>query len=413
MNALLAFTFLALAQSAEEPPAPGPTTQLQVEIRPSKAWELRQHISRHPRCIPVPRQMLKSAAELLGEKLPADAKLTGAGDTLGVLEPLKEGRFRLRLFRRGRMIDERFLPAPEDGFLTTPRPVLGERGNLVALVQREGFAVYVGATLAGIFRDHETHAPDVAFVRGEIHWCPSPSRVPLSDVRSLKEEAMPALWIRAEVDGGGREVLLRVDPRRLDPQDPLPGEWSLELAPRRDGKLWLVGAVSAEALEVTATGGVVRRLQLPYRFPVPGDDPKQVEAMREEALRKAEELMLQHPFFADATRSKAGSGRLRIYPWQRRIFARVLAYDRDLLLVTHSDTKPANSLLWFPYGQEEGARCFELGELVDGASLGLTTLVEDQLWFSGPFAYLSLEDLRQLWETQQRPESRGSGAAPR
>jgi hypothetical protein len=208
-------------------------------------------------------------------------------------------------------------------------------------------------------------------------------------------------------------VLLCVDPRRLDPQDPLPGEWSLELAPRRDGKLWLVGAVSAEALEVTATGGVVRRLQLPYRFPVPGDDPKQVEAMREEAFRKAEELMLQHPFFTDATRSKAGSGRLRIYPWQRRIFARVLAYDRDLLLVTHSDTKPANSLLWFPYGQEEGARCFELGELLDGASLGLTTLVEDQLWFSGPFAYLSLDDLRQLWETQQRPESRGSGAAPR
>ncbi len=410
MNRVLALVLVASVQALEKPTPPGPTAQLQVEVRPSKAWELRQNLSRHPRCIPVPRHLLRSGVEFLGEKLPAHAKLAGAGDTLGVLYPLEAGRFRLRLFRRGRMVDERFLSVPNELTLTTPRPVLGERGNLVALVQKEGFAVYVSASLVGVFQDHETHAPDVAFVRGEVHWCPSPLTMPQGKVGALQEEAMPALWVKAEVDGGGREVLLRVDPRRLDPQDPKPNEWSLEVAPRRDKKLWLVGAMSAEVLEATATGAVVRRFQLPYRFPVPGDDPKQLESLREEAVKKAEEVMSQHPFFTDATRRKAGSGRIRIYPWQRRIFARALAYEQDLLLLTYSDTKPANALLWFPYGQEEEARCFLLGELVD-KGLGLTTLVEDQLWFSDPFAFVLLEDLRQLWQAEEAKKN-PSGSAP-
>lgn len=404
MLSLLVTLALAWPQTSKNSAQALPAPRIEVEIARSRSWQLREHLAAMPRCIPVPRHLLKDASELLGQRLGPDARLAGDGDTVGILGPLEEGRFRLRLFRRGRMVDERFLVPPEGGFLTTPRLVLGERGNLVALVQTQGFAVYVGSALVGVFRDEDTHAADVAFVRGEVHWCPSP-RAAKPGKKGFKADDAPPLWLKAEVDGGGREVLLRADPQRSDPTDPQAHEWSLQLAPRRDGKLWLVGAFSAEVLEASSSGSIVRRRQLPYRFPPKGEDPKQVEKAVEQARRKAEEMLASVPAFTDATRKKTGDVRVRIYPWQTRLFARVFALDRDLLIITRGETQPANALLWFPYGAEE-ARCFLLGEAVDPRFLGLAALVDRDLWFASPFAFLPLEDLAALWD--ERPENRGS-----
>ncbi|MFN3414182.1 MAG: hypothetical protein ACK42L_09010, partial [Thermoanaerobaculum sp.] len=306
-------TLLVLAQVVGESPQVPGAREWKVETRASKSWEFRQQVKREPRCVPVPRNLWRSGAEVIGEGFPAGGKLAGSGDTLGILEPHGEGSFRLRLWRRGRMVEERFLRVPEGGFLTTPRLVLGERGDWAALVQVEGFAVYAGAQLVGVFRDEDTHAPSVAFLRGEVHWCPSP-HMPKSDRREWKAHEMPPLWLKAEVDGGRREVLLRADPDRLDPADPQAQEWSLDIAVRRDGKLWLVGASSGEVLEASATGSILRRF-VPYRFPPKAaQDPTYLEEAVQEAKKKAEELLGSVPAFTDATK-KPGVVTVRFSPW--------------------------------------------------------------------------------------------------
>jgi len=311
--------------------------------------------------------------------VPPGTSLAGSGKTLGLLLPRNEKGYPLLLFTRGRASGTYTLKPPE-GLTMPPSPPLslGEEGSVAALTAREGFVVYANGIATAVLDDREAKSAQVTFRSGEVMWCPWPQRAPgrqrASAGKLFKEGEEPPLWLRAELDGSDRQVLARIDPRRLDSEYPNPGEWAMGIATRRDGKLWLVGLSSAEVWLAGPGGRILRRDFLPLRLRSEEDDEKAMKGLEEEILR---EVRTQPgSYLTDPTRRQPKSIEV-VATGRTRVIADVMARDNDLVVTTIPGTQPPRALIYVP-ASGEPAHCWTIpgrGERLRAA------VTDDALWW--------------------------------
>lgn len=305
---------------------------------------------------------------------------------------------RLRLFHGEKLTQELFLPPPAGQAVSLPAELfLDARAQIAAVRFREGTAVYAGSTLTYFQTISAMPTPKIVLTSDEVHWFPWPEESG-SQLKTAKE--LPALWVKGSLDGGEQEVLLRVDGKHLDVDHPFADEWALAGALRGDGKLWLVGLQSGEAMVATRGGRILRRGQIPYRFPTEHEVPELVEKTRQQAMRE----VMGDPLLADATRKPPKESVV----WVRgrtRIFWSAYARDNDLVLLTTPFTQPANAVLWFTEELTNPPRCFWFHDIAH-QELRVAVTAE-ALWLVEPLGFVPWEDLEHWWEsTQKQDESR-------
>ncbi|GBC78956.1 hypothetical protein HRbin09_00167 [bacterium HR09] len=393
-----------LAALAAPPPTPTPaggqaagSPNVQVEVLEVPSMELRRGLPNLGRCVEVPKGVLRGPSWAASVAYPH--VLAGAGTFVGVLEPPQGRTMRLRIFQDEKLTNELFLPLPAGQPLSLPAELFLEASAPVAAVRfREGTAVYAGATLTAFQATANMPTPNLVLTDGEAHWFPWPREAGL-ELKTAKE--LPALWVRTSLDDAEQEVLLRVEGKKVQGNYPFADEWVLSGALRRDGKLWLVGLQSGEAMVATTGGRVLRRQQIPYRFPTEHEAPDLVERARKQLLAEAQE----DPLFADATRKPQKEVVVKLRG-RTRIFWEAYARGNDLVLVTTSFTQPASALLWFSEELDHPPRCFWFHDIVPQELRIAVT--EDALWLMEPLGFVAWEDLRHLWENTQKQEKKGS-----
>jgi hypothetical protein len=213
----------------------------------------------------------------------------------------------------------------------------------------------------------------------------------------------PPLWLRAELDGAGEEVLLRVDSKRVNAESPILFDQAVGMARRSDGRFWLVGLCSGEIMLTSKTERVVRRWLLPYRLTTEEDDPDLASKLEKE---NREWMERSSPASGDATRKPAKSAKV-LMTGRMRIFMDVFARDRDLVLTT-ATLDPSNALLLIN-DADERACCLQFPpEFRGGDGFLNVASTRDELWFFAPFGYFLWEDLDRLvaaaYERREEPE---------
>ncbi len=377
------------------------TTAPGIRIVRSSVSEERSHGTDSLQCIDVPRDLFREERSVFSDGLPATARLSGAGRTLGLLTPDKADRFKLTLLRRGRASGEYFLRVPAGrAFPRLPTLALGDDGQLVALRDRQGFVVYAGATVVGFFDGDDVRAAKIAFRQGEVFWCPYPERKPDYWGKTLgvlfDEGDEPPLWLRSDVDGSRRTVLLRVDPRQLSEDFPDPGERALGIALRSDGKFWLAGVNSGEIMLATAGGRIIGRWYLPFTMKTQEDD----EASMNELRARIEKQAAEEPAAEDATVPPPDTSEI-VVRGRMRLFMDVFARGRDLVLTT-ATMSPARALIVVRGESKEETNCFTFNSISVGGGDALDVAVtDDALWFREPFGSISWNDLEALVAAQE------------
>lgn len=410
----LAITFasflLAIATSAQEA-APQPTppelpasTPMGVVVVRSKVGRERAGLTRELHCTEVPETLFRKDERIFPKGLPPGSRIAGNGRTLGILVPELPRWYQLTLVRKGRVINELRLRAPDMlpfGGSGSPKLVLGDDGDVAALEGRDAFAVYADGTLTGVFSGENAQSAKLAFSRGLLYWCPLPRsaptkpRAPTTALFEAGEE--PPLWLRAELDGSREKVLLRLDTARLDEKDPNPAERTLAVAPRSDGRLWLVGLGSGEIMLTSKGDGIAERWTLPYLLKTPENDPQSVAKVETDARKELEEFVARH--VSDATKRPPRSAEIVVHA-AFRLFADVLARDRDLVLTTMT-VEPSNALLLIRNGERD-AHCFTFPRAFRSTTGMLPVAVtDDELWFFQPFGSFAWTELEALLAEQE------------
>lgn len=396
--------FIFLVALATPPPAPTPAgvepaggPKVKVEVVEVPSIELRRGFPNVSRCVEVPPGLLRRPS--WAASVAYGHVLAGARTLVGVLEPPQGRTMRLRVFQGEKLTNELFLPLPTGQPLSLPAELFLEaRAQFAAVRFREGTAVYAGGVLLAFQPIAEMPTPKVALTNDEVHWFPWP-REGGSELKTAKE--LPALWVKTSLDGTEEEVLLRVEGRNVQGNHPFADEWALAGALRRDGKLWLVGLQSGEAMVATRGGRILRRQQIPYRFPTEHESPDLVEKAKQQLPGEVTE----EPLVADATRKPPKE----VVLWLRgptRIFWEAYARDNDLILVTTPYTQPANALLWFSEELEHPPRCFWFHDIAPQELRVAVT--EDAFWLVEPLGSVAWEDLEHLWENTQKQDRKRS-----
>lgn len=393
--------------AAGPPPQPTPAPA-QPKVLFSWAKGERSRFQQPLPCVKVGEGHL-AAPPLFPEGLPPKARVASDNQkTLGVLLEDPPRGYRLQLFRRGKLREEFFLASPKNRpFVTHPTLVLGPGGDPVALRDREGFAVYSGGQLVGIF--HRAHAAQVLFHRGQVFWCPYPRGNWSASERDQQDP--PPLWLRAELDGSHEEVLLRADPKRG--MRVFEGVWDASdqaLAPvfRREDKVWLVGLFSGEMAEASTSGTVHRRFFLPYALRNEEDDPDVIEKLQEDMksesfpangdVRKRELDATRHPPRVLGHLVTPGT----------RVFSFAASRNGRLLLGT-ATWEPLGALL--EVEDEQHVRCWQFPQGVLNNLGWLSAVVtEEGVWFyEKTWRFVGWPVLEDLWEAahaQEEPQTR-------
>lgn len=427
---LLLSVVSALGQTAMPDPKPAPSAgpgaspegqtspvaaaDLRPEVRVDRSWigRERDRFTDRLECSPVPEELFHPGSEILPDGVPSGGRLAATGRTLGILAPDPPRGFKLTLVRKEKVAEELFLPLAGDGVLgSSPRFVLGEDGELTALKGTDGFVVYRGTTPVGVFHDADTHSPQIAFKGRSVYWCPWPPPYaepgPPGTDDGGGEPKDRALWLRSELDGSERKVLLRVDARKLDEEEPHPGEQAMTPVVRPDGKFWLAGLNSGEIVEASKGESVTSRWLLPYRLATEENDPK--AAARAEAEAEKDWNETRAADVGDATRRPVKKVTI-ILTLPTRIIGDAFAKDRDLVLTTTS-VEPLNALLIIRDDGLESARCLVFPKRLGSPNGWLNVAVtSDDLWFASPFGYFSWVDLEAILDASERRDESGAGA---
>lgn len=395
--------------AAGSPPRPTPPPA-QPKVLFSWAKEERSRFQEPFPCVRVAESLLTSPP-IFPEGLPPKARVASDGDkTLGMLLEDPPRGYRLQLFRKGKLYEEFFLAAPKNrAFITYPTLILGPGGDPVALRDREGFVVYSGGQVVGIF--DRARAAQVSFHRGQVYWCPYPTGNWSTNEREKQEP--PPLWLRAELDGSHEEVLLRADPKRG--LRFFEGMWdaadqALAPVPRRDSKLWLVGLFSGEIAEASTSGTVQRRFFLPYALRSEEDDPDVIDKLKEE--------MKGESFPASSELQKRALDPTRHPPQVKghvvtpgtRVFSFAANRNGKLLLGT-ATWEPLGALL--EVEDEQHVRCWQFPQGVLNNLGWLSAVVTGEgVWFyEKAWRFVSWTVLENLWEEahpQKEPQTRAA-----
>lgn len=395
---LVATTVMVQGWAASPPPTPTPpeTTVLYTWGR-----EFRARYRDPLPCFAVPSSALLPPP-LFPAGLPPGARLASDGQrVMGVLSEDPPRGFRLQLFDRGKLDKELFLATPKSRpFVRPPILVLGPGGDPVALRDREGFAVYVGGALVGVF-DGQPVA-EILLQRDEVLWCPYP-RAKWTR-RGGEGTEPPPLCLRADLDGSNTKVILRADPkraRRLMGDLFEVNDQAVAAVPRRDGKFWLAGLSSGEIALASRSLTIERRFFLPYALRTEEDDPAAVQRLVQEAATQAEQVKGGRPAFSNATRPPAKILGMAISP-ANRVVSFVAARDGALLLGTATE-QPRKALLQVE--DEQTVRCWQFPLGSDGDGWLRAVASADGVWVLDPWAFVPWEILDQLWEEAFPPKS--------
>lgn len=386
--------------AAGSPPRPTPPPA-QPKVLFSWAKEERSRFQEPFPCVRVAESLLTSPP-IFPEGLPPKARVASDNQrTLGVLLEDPPRGYRLQLFRKGKLSQEFFLAPPKNrSFVTYPTLILGPGGDPVALRDREGFVVYSGGQVVGVF--DRARSAQILFHRGQVFWCPYPSGNWSMNEREKQEP--PPLWLRAELDGADESVLLRADPKRG--LRFFEGMWDAAdqaLAPvlRREDKVWLVGLFSGEIAEASASGTLRRRFFLPYALRNEEDDPQVIEKLKEE--------MKSESFPPDSDFQKRALDPTRHPPQIRghvvtpatRVFSFAASRNGRLLLGT-ATWEPRGVLL--EVEDEHQVRCWQFPPGVLNNLGWLNAVVtEEGVWFyERAWRFVSWAVLEDLWEEVHR-----------
>lgn len=391
--------------AGEPPPLPTPPPA-QLKVLFSWAKEERSHFQEPLPCVRVEENHLM-VPPLFPEGLPARARVASDGDkTLGVLIEDPPRGYRLQLFRNGKLREEFFLAPPKNrAFVTYPTLILGPGGDPVALRDREGFVVYSGGQVLGIF--DQVRSAQVLFHRGQVFFCPYPS----GNWSTNEKHEPPPLWLRAELDSADTTVLLRADPKRG--LRVFEGTWDATdqaLAPvlRRAEKIWLVGLFSGEIAEASTSGTLQRRFFLPYALRSEEDDPGVAEKLKEEM--KGESFPANSDLqkrVLDPTRHPPQIKGQVVTPGTR-VFSFAASRNGKLLLGT-ATWEPLGALL--EVEDEHHVRCWQFPQGVLNSLGWLSAVVtEEGVWFyEKTWRFVSWAVLEALWEKshpQNKPKTR-------
>lgn len=361
------------------------------------------------RCVEVPQSLFHEVTSVFPDGLPEDARIAGAGRTLGVLVPsLPEGHH-LYLLRGGRRHSKLWLPTPKERpFPSRPDFHLGDNGNLVGLRVREFFAVYAGATLTAVI---DLGSGGSLALGDRLYWAPAPtSTLPLhgpdGDRTELAEDRLPPLLVQSELDGTRQRVLLRVDEKRLKEDDSgFPLYQTLYPALRSDRKLWLAGRFSGEIMVAESNGTIRQRFNLAEHLIRPEDDPESQSrhAEREEKIAAQIEAIRTRRA-SDATRRRSGEGETAVFARSPH-FSRAFPRGRDLVLVMATANPPPGTIALVK-SDLQNAYCFRLPDSLgsdDHPALRFA-VTEDALWLRQPFGYIQWFDIERLLDPEEDEE---------
>ncbi|HPC84778.1 MAG TPA: hypothetical protein P5234_16100 [Thermoanaerobaculaceae bacterium] len=356
-------------------------------------------------CKLVPAEAFVQATDFLPKGLPEDARLAGAGRTLGILVPRLPDGHTLLLVRGEKVVRESWLSAPKDRrFARPPAFLLADNGNIAILRTSDSFVVYVGTTLTGVVQGELAHAASVTANRSELVWGPSPasgraitaSILMKEDLDRFKPQEWPALLVRSELDGSSPEVLIRLDKERLAASGAeMPMYHEVDPVFRADGKLWLAWPFIGKVALARANGETLRSLDLPGYLKRPEDDPETRKKMDEEMQQEAERDKAARQ--ADAT-SKPPRIIKEYRGYRSRLVYGAFPRGRDLVLSLATADPPPPSILLIPDGADEPV-CFQFPQHLRGKAGGAPiqlAVTDDAVWFREPFGFVAWESLDAL-----------------
>jgi|GEM_PF-1981063 len=398
---------LGLSAAAQPPQEALPTASPQgneVVMEKVGAQALREKYQKPPRCAPVPPELFHPAPQAMRGLVPENASLAGAGPWLAVAFPHpKDPVFVLRRFRKGRLAQELFL-APREGVSLPgiPRLAISKDGQYAALFSRTHLVIFAGGTQVGVFQTKQM-ATSVAFRRDEVLWCRHELPPRLNPRQLAQGEYAVCFW--SEPGRGTEEVLFALEPEDVEllGGDASGINFSIAVAPRRDGKLWFVNQMTGEVVLASASGSRLRRWVLPHKVTT---DPEVLEA---KAKAKAQEVLAT---LKAAPRDATEPPRPRIAKMAYAIglLWQVQAHGNDLVFVTHPDTLPPNAVFWLS-ADLQTSRCFDLQQLGDKptssdvlARKKTVVVTEDALWLQKPLGFLLWEELL-AWEEKQKAKT--------
>lgn len=354
-----------------------------------------------PRCVALSADLFQRDTTFLHLDTKAEFRLAGDGDTLGVVTPVAEGSFRLRLFRQRKEVQVFEL---KSSLFRLSRLFLFDRGDYAVLAFRDAFAVFAGGSLLAEYDDETTRSASVAVVRGDVFWCPRVfPEIPNARWEEGSDEV--ALCYRASLAGERPEAFFFVDKKKLDARRPFLEEWNVRVVARPDGKLWLLGTASTEVALVSSGGRVLRRGWLPVSLYDRSQDPnpelkaqyeKELEEEEKEAAARAEEQWRSLPPIADATRPPRREVPVTLYRFEPLVHH---AARRGRDLVFTAPLPESKTGVFLLRDGTEDVMCWVLPAAVHlGEAASLFASTDDELWFPEPLGYFRWSELEALWD---------------
>jgi hypothetical protein len=391
-----------------------------IEVLSSPAQEIRREFQEPLTCLPVPQELLHPVSGELQELLKENHGVDGAGKVLGIWRRgPAPGEGQLFLFQ-GDRLQQRFT-LRYDPNRKPPGPAfsLAGEGEYVFLTwHQEGFALYAGPDLLESFfaREYARTWPPELVGGDTVVWCPS-----LVGTFEVPEDP-PTLCYQQPLGGGKPEPLLSVDAqlwKRLSQRKPLQvlGDLGVELAVRKDRRLYVVGKILGDVYLLRPSGSVEKHFFLPWSLKGLGENQEylnwELEQTREEEAKRFVESERLRQVLHDATKPPR-QPKVSVY-FPSSLFVDAFAKENDLLLTTFAGAQPPNALLWLTQNGQAG-RCFLLGDLLEkGAAadprakasayprIAVTT---DRLWLLSPPGYFLWEELESFWEEAQKKEKK-------
>ncbi len=389
-------------------------------------------------CTVVPPELFRPASHVFGDEgLPDGARISGSGETLGVLAPMASGGNRLILVRDAERVAELELPAPTVPFVHPPWFELADDGDVAVLTTRESIAVYSGNELEAVIHPKDQVARAVAH-KGHLFWSTIPEEgailstlmndgdmaalqgyaagSPGSEVLDFLDTSPIPLLKVSDLDGSDHEVLLELTASDLR-EGHMVSHHMVKHAVRSDGMVWAVGRFTGYVQLLSAAGTVKQEFQLPEDETVEGEGstaPTNANDPERAAPRQAPDDRPYDPSSRGTdARGDAYNHRVMVdvTPPSTR-FEHIAARGDDLVLVLGTTDPPPGSLLVFEDDSQTPV-CFELPERLVLKPLAFQFAVtEDALWLRKPFGYFAWEDLQALLQPNPEKPMAPRKAAP-
>lgn len=396
MLALLVAVCLAFSASAETLQKP----KAEITYVPSQVVRLRPP-KPSPQCVQALPEVFHPAGDDLGHLESTSFRLAGDGDTLGLIEQVGNGEYKLRLFQRKKQKQEFLIESTLPYFSNL---FIADRGEYAVLAFRDAFAVYAGGSLVGEFSDETTRSATVAVVGGEVFWCPRIlPRLSREDWQKGKIDKVP-LCFHVPLSGGKSEDFFSLSAKRLHREFPNPNEWATLIVARPDRKLWLLGLASTEAVLLTSGGRVLRREWVPVSLYDRSQDmdPKVAAEYRAELEEESRELELaseEHlalPETSQATKAPTTKVPVRVFRFEPLIW-RVAHRGRDLVFTGALPRGKSGIFLWKD-GEDEVKCWVPPFPLPSHGLASMIAATDEELWFHEPLGYFRWSELEALWD---------------